>query len=119
MDELLDRRLKENITPIDGRAALARLRRLPIYEWNYIAEADAVRHAGPMAQDFHAAFGLNGGDETHIATVDADGVIMASIVAVADENESLRQQNARLVREVATLEARMSRIERLLAGAAR
>ena len=114
-----DRRLKENITPIDGRAALARLRRLPIYEWNYIAEADAVRHVGPMAQDFHAAFGLNGGDETHIATVDADGVIMASIVAVADENESLRQQNARLVREVATLEARMSRIERLLAGAAR
>jgi len=35
-----------------------------------------VLHLGPVAQDFHAAFGL-GADDKHIATVDADGVALA------------------------------------------
>ncbi len=33
---------------------------------------------GPMAQDFHAAFGL-GEDERYISSVDADGVALAAI----------------------------------------
>jgi hypothetical protein len=109
-----DRRRKKNILPLDTRDALARLRRLPIYEWNYTAEADGVRHIGPMAQDFHAAFGLNGDDDTHIATVDADGVVMASVVEVAKESEALRAENARLVKELSALAARLKRIERQL-----
>jgi phage shock protein A len=32
-----------------------------------------------MAQDFHAAFGLNGADDKHIATVDEEGVALAAI----------------------------------------
>lgn len=103
-----DRALKENVEATDSRAILARLRELPIYEWNYIVEADDVRHVGPMAQDFHAAFGLAGDDDTHIATADADGIMMASIVALAGENEALRAENA-------DLEARLSRIEAMLA----
>jgi hypothetical protein len=67
-----------------------------------------------MAQDFHAAFGLNGDDDTHIATVDADGVVMASVVEVAKESEALRAENARLVKELSALAARLKRIERQL-----
>jgi hypothetical protein len=111
-----DRNRKHNILRFDSREALARLRAMPIYQWNYNAEAEGVRHVGPMAQDFHAAFGLNGDDDTHIATVDADGVLMASVVAVADESEALRTENARLVQQLAELEARLARIESLLAN---
>ena len=35
---------------------------------------------GPMAQDFHAIFGL-GEDDTHIASLDASGVALAAVVA--------------------------------------
>ena len=41
----------------------------------------AGRHAGPMAQDFRAAFGLGGGGGTAIDAVDADGVALAAIQA--------------------------------------
>ena len=30
---------------------------IPIREWNYITQDAAIRHVGPTAQDFHAAFG--------------------------------------------------------------
>lgn len=109
-----DRALKENVTPVDAHRVLAGLRELPIYEWNYIAEDDDMRHVGPMAQDFHAAFGLSGTDDRHIATVDADGVMMASIVALASENDALRSDNARLGADVRALEARLERIEAAL-----
>ena len=109
-----DRNRKHNILRFDSRDALARLRAMPIYQWNYNAEAEGVRHVGPMAQDFHAAFGLNGDDDTHITTIDADGVLMASVVAVADEGEALRKDNARLVQQLAELEARLARIEGVL-----
>jgi hypothetical protein len=109
-----DRNRKRNIVAFDGQDALARLRRLPVYQWNYTAEADGVRHVGPMAQDFHAAFGLNGDDDTHIATVDADGVLMASVVAVADQGDALRAENIRLRELISGLEARLARLERLL-----
>ena len=42
------------------------------------ADDGAVRHIGPVAQDFRAAFDLGADDKT-IATVDADGVALAAI----------------------------------------
>ena len=111
-----DRNRKHNILRFNAQEALTRLRAMPIYKWSYNAEADGVVHVGPMAQDFHAAFGLNGDDDTHITTIDADGVLMASVVAVADEGEAMRNENARLVQQLAELEARLARIEGLLAS---
>ena len=69
---------KENFEEVDPLEVLDRVVDLPISTWNYIREEDGVRHMGPMAQDFAAAFGL-GGDETRLATVDVDGVMMAAI----------------------------------------
>ena len=45
---------------------------LPLESWNYLAQEDDIRHVGPMAQDFAAAFGV-GDDDTVIATIDLDG----------------------------------------------
>jgi hypothetical protein len=69
---LSDRNAKANFTAVDGRDILARVRGLPIQTWNYRGQDAATRHLGPMAQDFHAAFGV-GEDDTHIDTVDAEG----------------------------------------------
>ena len=75
---LSDRAAKDHVTVVDGRDVLKRLTSVPIATWNYRTQDDAIRHIGPMAQDFRAAFGV-GENDTTITTVDADGVALAAI----------------------------------------
>jgi hypothetical protein len=81
---LSDRSAKTAVADIDGGRILAKLAALPVSEWSYIAQGSGVRHLGPMAQDFHAAFGL-GEDDRHISTVDEEGVALAAIKALASQ----------------------------------
>jgi TolA-binding protein len=60
---------------------LEKLNSIPIETWNFRSQDDSIRHMGPMAQDFYAAFGL-GEDDKHISTVDADGVALAGVQAL-------------------------------------
>jgi len=92
---LSDRNAKANFSPVDGQALLARLAALPVSTWNYKTQPDSIRHMGPTAQDFRAAFGL-GGDEKHISTVDAQGVALAAIQALYEEVTELRARLAHL-----------------------
>src|SRR5205814_6616494 len=85
---LSDRTLKANFQAVDGRDVLQRLVSLPVSTWNYTAQAPSIRHLGPTAQDFRAAFGL-GEDDTTISTVDAQGVALASIQGLYQENQAL------------------------------
>jgi hypothetical protein len=64
---------------VNPRDVLEKVQSLPITEWQYKVDSRGQRHLGPMAQDFHAAFGLNGADDKHIATVDEEGVALAAI----------------------------------------
>jgi hypothetical protein len=75
-----DRNLKRDVTPVSDAAILAKVSALPITEWSYTSER-GVRHIGPMAQDFYAAFGI-GEDDRHITAVDEDGVALAAIKAL-------------------------------------
>lgn len=76
-------------------------------EWQYKAEPAGTKHIGPTAQDFHAGFGLNGGDDKHISTVDESGVALAAIQGLNHnlENrfEQLEAENAELKQTVAEL----------------
>ena len=99
-----DRAAKQDVRPVDPQTVLERVARLPISEWSYIIDP-GVRHVGPMAQDFHAAFGL-GKDERHIATVDADGVALAAIQALTRMVEEQRTELAQLKARIADLESR-------------
>jgi len=65
-----------NIVELDHKDILQNLLQLPISQWQFIGED--IRHIGPMAQDFYKAFGGLGQGETTIATVDADGVALAT-----------------------------------------
>src|SRR5579863_285094 len=53
-----DRNVKRDFEPVDGRGVLESLARVPMSTWSYRSEDRSVRHLGPMAQDFHEAFGL-------------------------------------------------------------
>jgi len=90
---------------VDGHAILERLASLPISTWNYKTQADSVRHLGPMAQDFRAAFGL-GEDEKHISNVDSEGVALAAIQALYQEKQQ----------EVSELQDRLTQLEKRLAA---
>jgi hypothetical protein len=115
---------KHRFAEVSGEDVLTRLRSLPITLWSYRTEREDVRHIGPMAQDFRAAFGL-GDDDRAIGTVDADGVALAAAQALerrtAGQEEriaALELRNAQLERENAEVRGRLTRIEALLAGAA-
>ena len=100
-----DRNLKSGFAPVDARDVLAKVAALPLQSWHY-TNAPGTRHVGPMAQDFHAAFGL-GADDKLIATVDADGVALAAIQGLnslvqtqAEELRALKAELAELRRAV-------------------
>lgn len=99
---LSDRNAKENFEAVDGEALLEKLAAIPMQMWNYKSQDDAIRHIGPMAQDFHEAFGV-GEDRRHINTIDADGVSLAAIQAL---HRIVEGQNRRI-------EALTARIEQL------
>jgi hypothetical protein len=113
-----DRNRKENIAEVDGEDVLLRLREVPVAEWNYKSQDAAVRHMGPMAQDFHAAFGL-GDDDVTISTIDADGVALAGVKALDARTETQGEMILRLEAENAELRERLDRLESLLEGSAR
>lgn len=91
---------KHNFSALDSQSVLARVASLPITQWQYKNEPRDTKHIGPMAQDFHAAFGLNGDDDKHISTVDEGGVALAAIQGL---NQKLEERSRRLERENAEL----------------
>jgi hypothetical protein len=106
---LSDRARKSNIAPLDDAAVLDKVAALPVSEWSYKAER-GVRHVGPMAQDFYAAFGV-GEDNRHITSIDEDGVALAAIKALHSEDASLHAENASLRERVTQDEALHARDE--------
>jgi hypothetical protein len=100
-----DRNLKQDFAPVDPLAVLEKVVSLPIETWSY-TEQPLQRHLGPVAQDFHDAFGL-GQDDTSIATVDADGVALAAIQGL---NRKLERENAELRSELAELKRLMTKL---------
>jgi hypothetical protein len=110
-----DRRKKHLFEPVAGEDVLARLRGLPMQRWTYKTEPASVRHLGPMAQDFRAAFGL-GPDSISIATVDADGVALAGVQALEARTRTQAAQLTALQTDNAALRARLDALERRAAA---
>ncbi|MEM7111271.1 MAG: tail fiber domain-containing protein [Chloroflexota bacterium] len=100
---LSDRNVKANVEVVDGRDILDQLASIPIATWNYTSQDESIRHIGPMAQDFQAAFAV-GEDETRISTIDADGVALAAIQGL---NDIVTEQEG----EIEALEAQIERLE--------
>lgn len=103
-----DRDGKDNVVGVDAAAVLARVVSLPIATWNWKAQDASIRHMGPMAQDFRAAFGL-GASPHGIDAVDADGVALAAIQGL---NAKLEAALARRDAEIAALRAEVDALRR-------
>lgn len=100
-----DIRRKENIEVIDNEKILTSIASIPVTNWNYKSQPATQRHIGPMAQDFYAAFHLDGiGNDTTINTLDIAGVNMAAIQALEKRTKDLQQQNEQLTDLVKKLE---------------
>jgi hypothetical protein len=117
---LSDRNMKTAILPLDDAAILGKVAALPVSTWSYISER-GVRHVGPMAQDFYAAFGV-GEDDRHIASIDEDGVALAAIKGLYERSnrerakirrahDALRAEQASMLRQLAALAAKVDSLE--------
>jgi hypothetical protein len=109
------RDLKTDFTSLDPKDVLARVSALPVSLWSYKTE-NAVRHVGPMAEDFHQAFGL-GADDKHIAPGDQAGVALLAVQGLNQllqskgrEIATLQRENADLAKRVEALEAMLSKV---------
>jgi hypothetical protein len=99
---LSDRNSKANFVAVDTRAVVEKLAQMPISTWNYKTQAESIRHIGPMAQDFAAAFGV-GEDDKHISTIDADGVSLAAIQGLYQMVQEKDQRIVQLENKVAQM----------------
>jgi hypothetical protein len=105
---------KEHFRDISDDQFLRRIAALPIREWSYKAQNPSIRHMGPTAQDFHAAFGL-GEDPLRIGTMDANGVALAGVKALANRTHRWAEERAALITEIERLQAMVPAIEKLKA----
>ena len=87
--------MKTDFATLDAQAVLAQVAALPIQSWRYRMEDRVVRHIGPMAQDFAAAFHV-GDDDRHIHAVEGQGVALAAIQGLIEQEAELRRQLALL-----------------------
>lgn len=85
---------------VNGFEVLTKLGTLPVATWRYRWESAGVRHLGPMAQDWHAAFGLGRGDTT-IPIVDAHGVLVVAVQALHRQVSELRAEVDQLHQQLA------------------
>ncbi|HZG52511.1 MAG TPA: tail fiber domain-containing protein [Pyrinomonadaceae bacterium] len=112
------RTTKENFKLTSGEDVLSRLRKIPVSTWNYTAEGSAVRHMGPMAEDFYQEFGLGTGN-TSIGVQDLAGVSLAAVKALDQRTAQLQQRTVeveQLRSEVQTLRAANASMEQRLAA---
>ena len=105
---LSDRNAKENFQPVDCHQILERVAALPITTWNYKTQPATIRHIGPIAQDFAAAFGV-GEDDRCVSTVDAEGVALAAIKGLYEELQAEKARNEALEKRLAELERKLGK----------
>ncbi|HYG24859.1 MAG TPA: tail fiber domain-containing protein [Verrucomicrobiae bacterium] len=106
---LSDRNAKRDFAPVNSREVLEKVSALPLSTWSYIAD-DGVRHLGPMAQDFHSAFGVGMDDKT-ISMLDADGVALAAIQGL---NQKLEEKLQQKEMEIGELSRRLEALETII-----
>jgi hypothetical protein len=102
---------KHLFADVSGEFVLSKLRTLPIRTWSYKVDDPRVRHLGPTAQDFRAAFGL-GPDSTTIGTIDEGGVALIAIQALDRSNIELKRDNVELRARLVRLEAAIAELVR-------
>ncbi len=111
LTESSDVNSKYDIAAVDSRSLLRKIQALPVSTWRYKADETRALHLGPMAQDFHQAFGLGDSDQ-RISPRDAAGVALAGVKQLADIQKDKDAEIQQLRKAVAALQERLERLER-------
>lgn len=104
-----DRNQKQDIEPVAPLDTLNKLAQLPISAWAYTNYPN-VRHIGPMAQDFKAAFNL-GEDDRHIGAGDGIGVALAAIKGLHEIVQEKDSEISRLRAELTSMKKELSSLK--------
>lgn len=99
--------IKQIVEFVDTSKILETVSQLSMPKWYYKANGESIQHIGPIAEEFQAAFGLNGGVSDKIATVDLSGVALASIQELSKQ---IKQKDS----EIAELRQELAEIKQLL-----
>jgi Flp pilus assembly pilin Flp len=99
-----DRRRKGGFAAVDREEILAQAVTLPVAIWTSARQDPAVRHIGPRAEHFRAAFELGDGTEG-IAAVDANGIALTAIQGLHARVQGQKTQIAELADRLAALDA--------------
>ena len=107
-----DKRKKENFISVNGEEVMEKIAVMKLTTWNYKGQDPKMfRHHGPMAQDFHAAFGRDAlgtiGNDTTISQSDFDGVNFEAIHALVQRTDLLLKKNSELETEIALLKKQL------------
>ena len=113
---------KEKKLLVNGEDILNKISKFKLYTWNYKGQdATKFRHYGPMAQDFHNAFGKDGigtiGNDTLINQQDFLGVSFIAIQALEKRTEIIKAQQQKidsLNDKLNSLEDKINRIEKAM-----
>jgi hypothetical protein len=111
-DALSDSNSKTDFEPIKPREILSKVAALPVKAWHYKHDRKRL-YIGPMAQDFHGAFGLGSSDKT-ISTLDSDGVMYAAIQGLVEELKDRDAKIGELEASGAGLKTKMEAMEERL-----
>lgn len=106
ISQLSSRTAKQDFRNTDGQVLLAKLDKMQIDTWRYKGAPATERHLGPVAEDFHAAFGL-GKSNRYIAPTDMAGVALASVKALQEEIKLRDQRIEQLQAQLQALEKRV------------
>jgi hypothetical protein len=104
---LSDKNKKEHFRKLNGEEVLNKIAAMDIYSWNYKSQSDDIRHVGPFAQDFYAAFKL-GESDTTISMVDIEGINMLALKTLEQRTRQLNEK----IKEVEVLSATLKEMEK-------
>ncbi len=107
------REIKDGFTALDPKAVLAKVTALPLTQWSYKVDGPTIRHIGPMAEDFAAAFGL-GADDKHIAPSDQASVALLAVQGLNQLVQEKDQQLAELKTQNDQLASRLANLEKMM-----
>ena len=96
------RTFKHAFQTLDPTNVLDKVSGLDVVEWSY--KNQSTRHIGPMAEDFHALFGL-GNNNKALAPRDLAGVTLLAVQGLHQEVEKRDAQIEDLQRQVAELKS--------------
>ena len=99
--QISDSTKKEKLIPVNGEDLLKKISNFKLTTWNYKGQDSKIfRHYGPMAQDFHNAFGHDAlgtiGNDTLINQADFLGVSFTAIQALEKRTEKIEQQQSEI-----------------------